>query len=72
LENRGGQDDEVSRRVWEVVEASTREIGMGKTRRRRGKGGKREKKRGKGKEEETEKGKNSGSKESSGGMGNIG
>ena len=54
------------------MEASTREIRIGKTRGRRGKGEKEEKKRGKEEEEETEKGKNSGSKESSRGMGNMG
>jgi len=48
--------------VWEAVEASTREVRMGKTRERRGKG----------EEEKTEKRKNSGSKESSGRMGNMG
>ena len=72
LENRGGQDDKVSRRVWEVVEASIREVGIGETKGRRGKGGRGEKEREKEEEKETEKGKNSGSKESSGGMGNMG
>jgi len=73
LENRGGQDDEMSRRVWEAVEASTREVRMGKTRGRRSKGGSGKKERGKREEEEeeAEKRKNSGSKESSGGMGDM-
>jgi len=72
LENRGGQDDEVSRRVWEAVEANIREVGMGETKERRGKEEKGEKERRKEEKEETEKGKNSGSKESSGGMGDLG
>ena len=58
--------------MWKAVEASTREVRMGETKERRGKRRKEEKKRGKEEEEETEKGKNSGSKESSRGMGNIG
>ena len=72
MKNRGGQDDEMSGRVWEVVEASAREVGMGETKGRRGKRGSREKKGEKGEKEETEKGENGGSKESSRGMGNIG
>ena len=72
MENRGDQDDEVSRRVWKAVETSTREIGIGKTRGRKGKEEKGKKEREKGKEEETEKEENSGSKESSGEMGNMG
>ena len=55
----------MSRRVWEVVEASTRKVRMGETKERRGKGGRGEKEREKGEEEKTEKEKNSGSKESS-------
>jgi len=61
----------VSRRVWKAVEASTKEVGMGETKERRSKGGRREKERGK-KEEETKKGKNSGSKESSRRIENMG
>jgi len=71
LENRRGEDDEVSGGMWKAVEASIREIGMGKTEGRRSKGGRRKEKGGKREEEETEKGKNSGSKKSSGGMGNM-
>jgi len=37
LENRGGQDDEVPRGVWEAVEASTGKIEVGKTEGRRSK-----------------------------------
>jgi len=72
LENRRSQDDEMPGRVWEAVEASAREVGMGETKGRRGKRGSREKEEEKREEEETKKGENSGSKESSGGMGNIG
>jgi len=72
LENRGGQDNKMSRRVWEAVEASTREVGMGKTRGRRSKGGSGKKERGKREEVEVEKRKTSGSKESSEGMGDMG
>jgi len=57
--------------MWKAVEASIREVGMGKTEGRRSKGGSRKEKEGKEEEEETEKGKNSGSKESSGGIGNM-
>ena len=71
MENRGDQDDEMSRRVWEVVKASVREVRMGETKGRRGKRS-REKEGGKGKEEETEKGENSRSKESSRRMGDMG
>ena len=45
LENRGGQDDKMSRRVWEAVKASIREVGMGKTRGRKSKGGSGKKKK---------------------------
>ena len=53
------------RRVWETVETSAREVGIGETKGRRGKRGSRKKEREKGKEEETEKGENSGGKKSS-------
>ena len=72
MENRGGQDDEMSRRVWEAVEASIREVRMGETKGRRGKRGSREKEGEKGEEEETEKGENSGSKKSSRRVGDMG
>jgi len=45
LENRGGQDDEMSKRVWKAVEASAREVGMGETKERRDRRGSREKER---------------------------
>ena len=53
------------------MEASTGKVGMGKTEGRRSKRRGGEKERREGKEEETEKGKNSGSKKSSGGMGDM-
>ena len=62
----------MSRRVWKAVEASAREVRMGETKGRRDKGRKGEKKRGKGEEKKIEKGKNSGSKEGSRGIGNMG
>ena len=58
--------------MWEAVKACARKVGMGKTEGRRSKGGSRKEKGGKEEEEEIEKGNNSGSKESSRGMGNIG
>jgi len=69
----GGKNDEVSGGVWKTVETSTREVRMGETERRRGKGGSREKEGGtrEGKEEETEK-ENGGSKESSRRVGDMG
>ena len=72
MENRGGQDDEVSRRVWEIVEANTREVRMGETKGRRGKERSGEKERRKGEGEETKKGKNSGNKESNRRMEDMG
>jgi len=62
----------VSGGIWEAVEASTREVGMGETERRRSEGGSREKERGKREKEETKEGKNSRRKESSGGVGDMG
>jgi len=74
LENRRGQDNEMSRRVWKTVETSAREVGIGETKGRRGKRGSREEEKEKeeGKEEKTKKGENNGSKESSRRMGNMG
>ena len=45
--------------MWEVVEASTRKIGVGKTKGRRSKGGKRREEREKGKEGKSEEGEDS-------------
>ena len=61
MEDRGGQNDKVSRRMWKAVETGVREVRMGEAEGRRSKGRSREKERGKGKEEKTEKGENSGS-----------
>ena len=72
LESRRGEDDEVPRGMWETVETSTREVGVGKAKRRRSKKRSGKKKRRKGEEEEAEKGKNNGGEESSRGMGDIG
>ena len=72
MENRGDQDNKVSRRVWEAIKASTREVRMGEAERRRSKGRSREKERRKGEEEETEKGEDDGGEESSRRMGSIG
>ena len=72
MENRGGQDDEVFRRVWEAVEASTREVRIGEAERRRSKGRGRKKERRKEEEEETEKGEDDGGEESSRRMGSMG
>ena len=57
--------------MWEAVETSTREVGMGKTERIRGKRGNREKERGKEEEEKTEERENGRNKKSSGRMGNM-
>ena len=72
LENRRGENDEVPRGMWETVETSTREVRIGKAKRRRSERRSREKERRKGEEEEAEKGKNNGSKESNRGMGDMG
>ena len=58
MEDRGSQDDKVSGRMWETVETSTREIGVGKTEGRRSKGRKGGKEREERKEEEPEEGEN--------------
>jgi len=58
--------------MWKAVETSTRKIRIGETEGRRSKGKSGEKKREEEEEEETEKGKTSGSKKSSGGVGNMG
>jgi len=38
LENRGSEDDEVSRRVWETMETGAEKIGLGKAEERRSEG----------------------------------
>jgi len=57
LENRRSQDDEVSRRMWKVVETKAEKISMAETERRGGKRGSRigARRKGKGKGEKTEK-----------------
>ena len=57
--------------VWETVETNARKVGIGETRGRRKKGGSGKKKEGEEEEEKTKKGENHGSKEGSGGMGNM-
>ena len=71
MENRGSEDNEMSGRVWQTVEASTRKIRVGETERRESKGSRKEKVR-KGQEEETEKGEDNKSKEDSRGMEDMG
>ena len=48
MENRRSQNDEVSGGVWEIVETSAREIGVGEAKGRRGKerSGKKERRKG--------------------------
>ena len=43
MKNRGGKDDEVSKGVWQAVEASIGKIRMGEAERRRSKGRSRKK-----------------------------
>ena len=64
MEDKRDKDDKVSGGMQEIVETSTREVGMGETKKRKSKG--------RGWEKEGRKGENNGSKESNGGMGNIG
>ena len=72
LENRRGEDDKVPRGMWEAVETSTREVGVGKAKERRSEERSREKERRKKEEEEAEKGKDNRDKESSRGMRDMG
>jgi len=72
LENRRDQDDEVPRGMWEAMETGAGEIRVGEAKGRRSKRRSRKKEGRKGKEEETEKRENSGSKESSRRVGDIG
>jgi len=48
LENRGSEDDEVSRGMWEAVETGIREIRVGEAEGRRSEGGSWKKERRKG------------------------
>ena len=72
MENRRSKDNKVPRRMWKAVEASTREVRMGKTEGERSERRSRKKTRRKEKEEEAEKRKDYRSEESSKGVGNIG
>ena len=65
MKNRESEDDKMSRKVWQTVEASTRKIRVRETERRGSKGRSREEKERKGQEEEIEKGEDDGSKEGS-------
>jgi len=72
LENRRGEDDEMSRGMWKAVEANTGKVRMAEIEGERSKGRSRKKTRGERKEKEAEKRKNSRSKKGSGRMGNMG
>ena len=72
LKNRRSKNDEVSRGMWKAVEASSGEVGMGKTNGGKSKRKSRKKTRRKEKEEEVEKRKDSGSEENSRGVENMG
>jgi len=72
LENGRSEDDKVPGRMWKAVEASSGEVGMEKTEGGRSERESRKKTRGKEKKEEVEKRKDSGSKENSRGVGNMG
>ena len=63
LENRRGKDDEMSRRMWEVVETKARKVGVAKVERRREEAKEKEK---------TKKEENNRSKESGRGVGDLG
>ena len=71
MKNRGGEDDEVSRRMWEAVESEIGEVGMVEAKGRKGKRRSREETRRAGKEKTKGK-ENSKDKKSSRGMGNLG
>jgi len=55
LENRGSEDDEVSREMWEAMETDAGEIRLGEAERRRSKGRSRKEERRERSEEEVEK-----------------
>jgi len=71
LENRGGENDKVSRGMWKTVETGTGKVRMGeaKGRREKRRSWKEEGRKGK---EDKEKGEDNGSEESSREMGNMG
>ena len=70
MENGRSENDEMSRRVWEAVETSTGEVGVGEAKRRSKRRGQ-EKERRK-EEEENEKMEDNGGEKSSRGMGDMG
>ena len=72
LEDRRSEDDEVPRGMWKTVEASSREVRIEKTKGERSERRSKKKMREKGKAEKAEKRKDSGSKENSRGVGNMG
>ena len=73
LENRRGKNDEVSRRVWKAVEASSGEVRLGETEGERREGRSMKEKRGKDEEEEkTKERKDDGGEESSRRVGDLG
>ena len=72
MEDRGSKNDKMSRRVWQIMEASAGKIRVRKIERRESKERSREEERRKRQKEEAEKGKDSRSKESSRRMGDMG
>jgi len=70
LENRGSKDDEVSRKMWKTMEASTREVRLEKT--KGGESQRRSRTKAEGmKGEEVKRKKDGGSKKSSRRMGDL-
>ena len=71
LENRGGKNDKVSRKMWKIMETSAGEIRVGKTKEERSKERSRKETKEERQEKETEKGKDNGSKEGSRRIGDL-
>ena len=77
MENRESEDDEVSRRMWEVVETKARKTRAAKAKRRRKEKSKSKEKKSKSKskerkKEEIKRKQDNGCEESSGRVGNLG
>ena len=72
LEDRGGKNNKMFRKVWKTVETNTREIRIAETEGGRGKRESRKEVRRKEEEEEVKERKNSRSEKGSRRMGNIG
>ena len=72
MEDRRSKDDKMSKRMQKAVEASVREVRLGKIERGRGERRSRKEMIRKGEEEEAEERKNGGGQESSGRVGNLG